>query len=506
MDKIVWVLLGLAFAIYLLVGPGFGLAAFGRLKSLQQQLAATLDALRRLDSEQIELRRQMGRLSGQPPTVAAPPPPQPSSAPVVPPTPWESAERGSRPPAVVPPAPPVAPVSGSASSKEPGLEERLASRWLVWLGAGTLALAAGFLVKYSIDQGLLSPVVRVLMGALFGLGLIAAGEWVRARPLGHAIASMQPNTVPPALIAAGLFALFASVFAAYELYALIGPLLAFALLGSVAAGAGVLAIWHGPFVALLGILGGYLTPFLVSTGQPSAWGLFPYLLAITAGALLVVRVIGAAWLAWAALAGAALWPLLWMATTWSPGDVLPLATYLLLVGLFLFLLRVPGTRSRPVTLSDGFGGLSPADRVALTAALAVASLLYALVRMDRYGPGGLVAAALLIACYLAFARRESAFDVLAPVSAGVALCLLATWHLPTLITRNAPMISIMGETQGTVPGPILPPELQVFAVVAAGLSALIAGGGFIALWGARRPGLFAWSSGFTPVLALAIGY
>ena len=498
------IFLGLLFGLYVLVAPGLGAAAFFRLKTLQRRLEEALAGMRRLDDEHLELARQLARPGGGKAPAAAPTAQaEPSAVPSVPPTPWAQPEAPEVPPLPPPPPAELAP----APPAGPGFEEQLTSRWLVWIGGGTLALAAAFLVKYSIDQGLLSPAVRVILGALLGVGLVGAGEWLRNRPLAVAVASVRPDAVPPALAAAGLFALFASVYAAYELYALIGPLPAFALLALVAAAAGALALWHGPFVALLGIIGGYVTPMLVATQEPSAWGLFPYLLALTGGALAVVRVIGAAWLGWAALAGAAFWPLQWMAVAWSPNDLGPVAGYLLLLaGQFLFLLRAPGAASAVVTLREGLGPLSAADRVAMVGALVVAGLLFALVRMDLYGPGGLIAAGLLIAFYLGFARREPAFDVLAPAAASLALILLATWHLPELITRTAPLISIMGVTEGRVPGPLLPPELLPFAVVAGAFSALVAGGGFVALWGAVRPGLFAWTSALTPVLALAIGY
>ncbi len=53
------------------------------------------------------------------------------------------------------------------SRSRPGLEERLGTRWVVWIGGLTLALGGLFLVKYSIEAGLLGPGVRVLLGGLF---------------------------------------------------------------------------------------------------------------------------------------------------------------------------------------------------------------------------------------------------------------------------------------------------------------------------------------------------
>jgi uncharacterized membrane protein len=102
-------------------------------------------------------------------------------------------------------------------TRQPGWEQRLASRWLLWLGGIALALGGGFLVKVSIDMGLFGPAVRCIAGAGLGLALIVGGEVLRRRPLQMAIAAQAPNYLPPALSAAGLAMLFASIFAAHGL-------------------------------------------------------------------------------------------------------------------------------------------------------------------------------------------------------------------------------------------------------------------------------------------------
>ena len=116
-----------------------------------------------------------------------------------------------------------------------GLELQLTSRWLVWLGAITIALGSVFLVRYSIERGWLGPGIRVALGLALGLALMLGGEWLRRQPLQRAIAAVRADFVPPALTAAGLFAAFASVYAAYDLYHLLAPLVAFLGLALIAA-------------------------------------------------------------------------------------------------------------------------------------------------------------------------------------------------------------------------------------------------------------------------------
>ena len=57
------------------------------------------------------------------------------------------------------------------------LEETIGSLWAVWVGGLALALGAVFLVKFSIDRGLLSPAIRILLGLAFSGFLIGLGEW-----------------------------------------------------------------------------------------------------------------------------------------------------------------------------------------------------------------------------------------------------------------------------------------------------------------------------------------
>ena len=60
-------------------------------------------------------------------------------------------------------------------------EQLLVENWLVWLGGAALALGGVFLVKLSIDYGVLTPGVRVVLGIALGIGLSVAAEWVRRR-------------------------------------------------------------------------------------------------------------------------------------------------------------------------------------------------------------------------------------------------------------------------------------------------------------------------------------
>jgi hypothetical protein len=150
-----------------------------------------------------------------------------------------------------------------------------------WLGGLALFIAAGFFVKFSIDRNLIPPALRLAVSALIGVGLIlGAGRFGAQR-----YAVMRHT-----LAAAGIGVLYSVVFAATLYYTYLTKPMGFALLALVSAAAFVLAVFHrSRAVSILGAVGAYATPLLVSTGQGSLTLLFGYLVIVNAGLFLVAR-------------------------------------------------------------------------------------------------------------------------------------------------------------------------------------------------------------------------
>ena len=192
---------------------------------------------------------------------------------------------------------------------EAGFEERIGTRWVVWIGGLTLALGGFFLVRYSIEAGLLGPRVRVALGGLFALALLAAGEWTRRKESISDIVALPIANIPAILTAAGTAVAFATVYAAYALYGFLAPATAFILLGMVALGTLAAALLHGPALAGLGVAAGFVTPLLVSSEQPDYWALYIYLAIVTAAALALARIRLWRWLAITTIVFALLWTL-----------------------------------------------------------------------------------------------------------------------------------------------------------------------------------------------------
>src|SRR6516165_4580050 len=182
----------------------------------------------------------------------------PGSAAGAQPTPAANEAAPPLPDATAAAPPPLAPA-------EPGFEERIGTRWVVWIGGLTLALGGFFLVRYSIDAGLLGPRVRTFLGGLFALALLGVGEWTRRKESIAEIEALPIANIPAILTAAGTAVAFATVYAAYALYDFIAPATAFVLLGLVALGTLAAALLHGPALAGLGVVAAFATPILVSS-------------------------------------------------------------------------------------------------------------------------------------------------------------------------------------------------------------------------------------------------
>ena len=484
-------------------------AAYWKMAALRHRLDGVERRVEQSDSAFAALRRRLDL--SPPPSRQAPPaeadeaPPSPApETPAAPETPVPPSPTAPPPSFVEPPPPASEPAAASAPAYAAairGFEERLASRWLLWVGALALALGGAFLVKYAIDEGWIGPAVRVSFGFVFGCALAVAGEWLRQRPLQRAVAAIRPDYLPPALTASGLFIAFASVYAAFALYHLIGPLFAFLLMAALSVAAVFLSLLQGPFTALLGIIGGFVTPLLVPSEHPMAWGLFPYLLLLAASALAIVRLTAAAWVGWAALAGALAWPAIWLAAFWHPGDAGPVGTYLLaLCALYLFVSPIEGREP-----AAGFMAfLQEADSAAIAgwgAAIGAAVLLFGLLRMDSYGNVSLLAVGGFSALSFVAGRRLAEFEAMPLLAEVLVLAGVAAWHLPSIITATSPIFPLL-----VVAGPAVPPGLHLFLVTAAAFAALFGIGAFLLMWRARQPQLWAAASATTPLLLLLVCY
>lgn len=161
----------------------FALVAIFMARTMRKQLDAIAARLDASDRVQTDLKWEVAALRG-----GAAPEAQPEAPAEEVPEPQAEIERPTDKTVDAGPerieqsaVPPILPVAQGPRAEGPttSLEERLGTRWAVWVGGLALGLGGLLLVRYSIEQGFFGPGARIVMGALFAAALIAAGEWFR---------------------------------------------------------------------------------------------------------------------------------------------------------------------------------------------------------------------------------------------------------------------------------------------------------------------------------------
>ena len=272
--------------------------------------------------------------------------------------------------------------------------------------------------------------------------------------------------------------------------------------GAVAAGAGALALLHGPFIALLGVVGGYLAPALVDVdAAPSAPALFGYLAVLNGAAMWILRYRPWWSVGFLALAGAGLWPAVWLATTWSPGDAPAVGAYLAVS--FALALYLPAQARG----ERRFGGrVALADALPWAAVALFIPLIFALVRADGYGAASLAAlAAACLACLDAARRRDGHGDLAGFAAPALVLALAAVFHIGSVTDAAGAALGVDG-WRYDLGRRLVPPALEPFLAFSGAFAALFAGFGYWSLWRARRPWLWAGLSAAAPPALLAVAF
>ena len=184
-----------------------------------------------------------------------------------------------------------------------------------WIGGLALFLGVAFFVKYSFENNLIPPAVRMALGFLVGAGLLAGGVALARRPY---------RVTAHTLCATGVVILYAVTFACRAIYhfEFFGALPTFLLMVLITATAFLVAVaLEAQVVALLGMLGGFLTPVLLSTGVDSPLGLFGYIAVLDVGLLAVALRRRWHYLAALAALGTAAMELGWVETFFTAAKV-----------------------------------------------------------------------------------------------------------------------------------------------------------------------------------------
>ena len=210
-----------------------------------------------------------------------------------------------QPPVSPKPKPPIAPSQKPLPSRKTfQIPENMQTSefWLNKIGIGLLLFGVVFLFKYSIDQGWITPVIRVTFGLALAIALLVVGL---------RIYSKRPH-FSQVLLGGAIAAFYICGFSAFQLYTLISHPVAFVFMVSVTTLAFVLSLKQNEAIlSLIGAIGGFGTPFLLYTESGSLPGLVGYTCLILAGTGAIYFYRGWRSLLWVSFLGG--WIVFWIA-------------------------------------------------------------------------------------------------------------------------------------------------------------------------------------------------
>lgn len=290
----------------LVVGPILGISAYIKIKRLESESLPPSNS-QQLTARIYSLEQRIARLEKSAPvapsavttTTAATQPteklPAPTlSAPPVASIPTVTPSQSAPPPALPeePPQPREISQTPPRSSFDPpplhtslprhsegDLETVIAGRWFNRIAIVALLFGFSFALKFAFDNGWIGPTGRVAIGILLGAAMMPWSSWLLGR--GYSYFS-------EGIVALGEATLFLSVWAGCQYYHLYSRDVGFVGMIIITAAMAVIALGRdSQRIAVLCLIGGYLTPMLVSTGEDHQVVLFTYLLILGGGMLVM---------------------------------------------------------------------------------------------------------------------------------------------------------------------------------------------------------------------------
>ncbi len=180
----------------------------------------------------------------------------------------------SRPAAFAPLTAPQRPASS--------LESRIGGQWLNRIGIVAVLVGLSYFLKLAFENNWIGPPVRVAIGMGIGLCLLLWSERFRTHGSPGFAYSLKA-------IAFG--AMYLSLWAAYQFYHLLPPTVAFGGMVAVTVTAAAFSLrQNSELLAAFALVGGFITPVLMSTNQNQERPLLSYLALLALGTIWVVAV------------------------------------------------------------------------------------------------------------------------------------------------------------------------------------------------------------------------
>lgn len=183
-----------------------------------------------------------------------------------------------QPPTVIEPPQYVPPKIGNASKVKSDFEKFIGENLINKIGIVITIIGVAIGAKYSIEHQLISPLTRIILGYLTGAGLLGFGMKLKKKYENYSAV----------LVSGAMTIMYFLTYAAYSFYDLIPQTLAFLLMLAFTAFTVVAAInYNRQVIALIGLVGAYAVPFLLSEGSGKVAILFSYMTIINTGILVI---------------------------------------------------------------------------------------------------------------------------------------------------------------------------------------------------------------------------
>lgn len=158
------------------------------------------------------------------------------------------------------------------------VESRITGKWFAIIGVVAIVFGVGFFLKYAFENNIIGVHGRIILGILGGLVMLIVGDILQKKDTYRQFSFY--------LSGGGLAILYLSIYSAYNYYDLIAQTTAFIFMSMITLlGAGIALRINSQTFASLAILGGFLTPFLASSGENNQVGLLSYILILDCGIL-----------------------------------------------------------------------------------------------------------------------------------------------------------------------------------------------------------------------------
>ncbi len=214
-----------------------------------------------------------------------------------------------------------------SSAARESIENAIGTRWIGRIGVLAILFGIAFFLKYSFDNKLIGEAGRIMLGIFWGAAFIGAGEYLQKK--------RNLSLYGQMLTGGGLGVLYLSMYAAFALYHLIPAPLAMAALVAVTTTGMMLAVRYSSYpLATIALLGGFLTPIMLSTGRNQPLTLFSYILLLDAGVIMLLRFRNWPSLVAASLAGSALLYAGWHSEHFTAGQ--KMTAFIIIAVFYLF--------------------------------------------------------------------------------------------------------------------------------------------------------------------------